>query len=33
MTDLELLNYWLEVNRDVVPNAQEIYDAFLEALS
>ena len=33
MTDLEKLDWWFEANRDVVPNAQEIYDAFLEALS
>lgn len=32
MTDLELLNAWIEANRDV-PGAQEAYDAAVEVLN
>ena len=33
MTRLEKLNVWLEENRDIVPNAQELYDAAVEKLN
>jgi|TARA_R100000479_G_scaffold173644_1_gene120140 hypothetical protein len=33
MTRLERLNLWLELNEDIVPNAQELYDAAVEALN
>lgn len=33
MTRLEKLTLWLQVNEDIVPDAQEIYDAAVEALN
>jgi hypothetical protein len=33
MTRLERLTVWLEENRDIVPNAQELFDAAVEALN
>ena len=33
MTRLESLTLWLQLNEDIVPDAQEIYDAAVEALN
>ena len=33
MTNLELLNNWLAANEDLVQNAQELYDATVEAFN
>ena len=33
MTRLEKLNLWLQLNEDTIPNAQELYDAAVEALN
>ena len=33
MTRLDRLNLWLQENQDIVPNAQELYDAAVEALN
>lgn len=33
MTRLQKLTLWLELNEDIVPNAQELYDAAVEALN
>lgn len=33
MTRLQKLTLWLELNEDTVPDAQELYDAAVEALN